>query len=102
MSPIATAVHLAHCYSAFLAVSQGQSWDWEAPFDLGVAAPIAVLDKAFALRAECMSRIQSTESDSVIEQGIDFLLMHDCYHVGQLAAFRLNTDPSWDPSSIYR
>ena len=101
MSPIQTATHLAHCYTAFLAEAAGEHWDWSKPFELGTSEPGEALNKMNSLRNEAIDVLKSTSDEAVITKAVDFLLMHDCYHVGQMAIFRMNTDPSWDPYSLY-
>lgn len=101
MSPRQTAIHLAQCYTAFITEANGEPWDWSKPFDLGTSEPSAVLSRVNTLRAEAIDLVRSTEIEEVLTKAADFILMHDCYHVGQMALFRMRTDPNWDPYSIY-
>ncbi len=101
MTPLESIRHLAHCYTAFMSEARGQAWDWRAPFDLGVTEPGDMLAKANEIRAQAVDLVKSSTDESIYEKAIDYILLHDAYHVGQMALFRMQTDPTWDPSSIY-
>jgi hypothetical protein len=42
----------------------------------------------------------ATEAN-VREDAMHYIVLHDCYHVGQLCLVRLADDPNWDAYSIY-
>ncbi|MCC6686573.1 MAG: DinB family protein [Fimbriimonadaceae bacterium] len=101
MTPLESIRHLAHCYTAFMSEARGQSWDWRAPFDLGVTEPEDILAKANELRAQAVDMVKSSTDETIYEKAINYILLHDAYHVGQMALFRMQTDPTWDPHSLY-
>lgn len=102
MSPRETVEHLAMCYEAFKTEATGGKWDWTAPFDLGITDPGALVSKMLALRDEAVELAKASDDPKVYEHVLDFLLSHDSYHVGQMAALRIAQDPSWPPYSIYQ
>lgn len=101
MTPLESIRHLAHCYTAFMSEARGQSWDWRAPFDLGVTEPEDILAKANELRAQAVDMVKSSTDETIYEKAINYILLHDAYHVGQMALFRMQTDPTLDPHSLY-
>jgi len=100
MSAREQAEHLCECYVAAAKLVDGVKHDWGT-----YAAPDRAWD---ALRQEMLilrdhaTRKVLAGSAEAFGQGAEFLVAHDCYHVGQLSAIRIAVDPAWDPYSIYR
>ncbi|MCU0317463.1 MAG: hypothetical protein MUC92_12820 [Fimbriimonadaceae bacterium] len=91
--------HLLECYEAFLAGSRGEKHEWgtySAPTD----NPAELLALLVSKRAEARAVIEATDSDEVLGLSGSYILLHDAYHVGQLATLRLHLG-GWDPYSIY-
>ncbi len=101
MSPRETAEHLANCYEACMVTAKGGTWDWAAPYSLGITEPDALLAKVKELREVARNFVAESDDPKVWHCGTDFLTLHDAYHVGQMCTFRLITEPEWDFYSIY-
>jgi hypothetical protein len=92
--------HLSEAYAAVISESKGEKYEW------GSYKPSS--ESLEDLMAEFRSlRTQAAETvfaqgETAYRLGSAFIVGHDYYHVGQLAAARISADPSWDPYSIYR
>lgn len=101
MSARETIQHLADCYSACLAVLDGNKYDFGS-FRFDVTQPEEQLAKMLEIRDEAVARISASDDEKAFHEGNAFIILHDCYHVGQLATVRLAINPEWDAYSIYR
>jgi hypothetical protein len=99
MTPMQTLVHVTECYVADRAAAEGKEHEWGSYQAAGSDLPSL-------LEAYRMERAKTVEELVVADEGrirvANWLIGHDYYHVGQLAAMRLATDPGWDTFSIYR
>jgi uncharacterized damage-inducible protein DinB len=99
-SPRETLEHLAECYQAFSTSITGGKHQW---------GSFSTEDKSWAnlervwadLRAKALDMIGGLTDPEHLKAASEFLVLHDAYHVGQLAAGRLQAEPGWDPYSIY-
>ncbi|MBS1705095.1 MAG: hypothetical protein JST40_04420 [Armatimonadetes bacterium] len=100
MTPAEQALHLAECYVAFCTEAQGGKHDWG-----GYVQPEAwASDPMGAISSErpkAVALALASESEDVQKLAMDFLTMHECYHVGQMCTIRLTLDETWSPYSIY-
>lgn len=100
MTPRETAVHLLECYEAFLVESEGKKHNW-GTFKPEQTTSEYLLEEMVSKRGRCMDiAIKSTDPE-VIKHASSFIIVHDAYHVGQLATLRLQLG-EWDPYSIYK
>jgi hypothetical protein len=99
MTPRETLVHVTECYVAGCATAEGKEHEWG-------SYQAASSDLPSLLEAYRTERAKAVEELVVADEGrirvANWLIGHDYYHVGQLAATRLATDPEWDTFSIYR
>jgi len=63
-----------------------------ADFDAAYAATMALRAEAVAL---------AMTSEEAAKASLDYVVIHDAYHVGQMALLRLEQEPGWDPYSLY-
>ncbi|MBX7131211.1 MAG: hypothetical protein K1X67_00895 [Fimbriimonadaceae bacterium] len=98
MSPAATAEHLCEVYTAFKTMAAGGDHEW-GNYSSGLTERTAVLDLMNKLREEAVAIALS--SDEYWKAAFEYIILHDTYHVGQMALNRMTADPSWDPYSIY-
>lgn len=98
MSPREIVNHLAECYTALKKHAAGQEHEW-GTFQLGLADFDAAYAAMMALRAEVTELALSSEDAA--QASIDYVVLHDAYHVGQIALLRLEQEPGWDPYSLY-
>ncbi len=94
-----TLVHMTECYVAGRASADGREHEWG-------SYQAAGSDLHSLLEAYRTERARAVEELMVDDEGrirvANWLIGHDYYHVGQMAATRLATDPEWDTFSIYR
>ena len=101
MSPRQTLVHLGECMEALLASMRGEqhSWGTFKPEDTSVEGLLKGFREARSIVREKVAAA-GDDSETLKHTG-DFIVLHDPYHVGQMASFRLTHTPGWDFYSIY-
>lgn len=100
MSPRETIVHLCDCACALKAMLKEGKYSWGS-YEARAADMPALVEEWKSLRAEALAEAFADGSDKALGEISDFIVLHDAYHVGQLAAYRLATDPAWDAYAIY-
>jgi uncharacterized damage-inducible protein DinB len=99
-SPRETLEHLTDCYVNTVKAAEGKQPEWGTFSAAGKTWN--ELQKCFeASRAEAVAKILAAPEDKVGELALNYVILHDAYHVGQLALIRIQTDPGWDAYSIY-
>ena len=100
MSPKEAVVHLTECYIAAQEHAQGKSHDWGSyiPSD---DDPNALLNEMRGHRSRAWADLLAKADEDSFKAASDYIVLHDAYHVGQLAALRLAITPDWDPYAIY-
>jgi uncharacterized damage-inducible protein DinB len=95
-----TIAHLAECAEAFLKSTRGESHDWGSytPPD---SSPAGLLTTLQGLRASARDLIAKSTDSAVLKAAVEYLCLHDAYHVGQICALRLSRDPDWNAYAIY-
>ena len=100
MSASETVVHLAECYVAARTHVAGGTHEWgsykaagETPEELGA--------NMRSERSKAWEAILGAEVGEAGKAATEYLILHDAYHVGQLATMRMGCDPEWDAYSIY-
>ncbi len=99
LSPHETAIHLADCYSAFLAFLDNRSYEWGS-FRPDEDSPEAAIQSMWNKRAEARAAI-TVGDERAARMATDFIILHDAYHVGQMVSNRRVIDPSFDYSKLY-
>ncbi|HEY3781816.1 MAG TPA: hypothetical protein VGL56_12085 [Fimbriimonadaceae bacterium] len=99
MSPREMLEHLSEAYEATIASSKGEEYEW---------GTFTVDDKSwdnlisvFWDRREKATEAVLVDDETKLKAGFDYIVAHDAYHVGQLAALRVGKEPGWDFYSIY-
>lgn len=100
MTPFEQVTHLTEAYVALEKMLAGAEHEWGSYTLEGKSWPEA-LETMKTQRATTSEKVLKGDDDA-IKKGTDFIVGHDYYHVGQLAAIRVAKDPAWDPMSIYR
>lgn len=101
MTPRETLEHFCECYTAFLASMKGEKHNW-GTYKLADHSTDALLEEFRKLRTQAVEGALSKGDEETLRHAHLFMTAHDAYHVGQLCLLRLQSDPSWDPYSIYR
>ncbi len=93
--------HLCEVYTAASEICRGEEHKW---------GEYSVDDKSWTnlkplyltLREQALKLLTESDDDQSLKRTSEFIIGHDYYHVGQLAALRIACDPEWNPYSIYR
>ena len=101
MTPKQTLTHLYEVYQAFLTEAAGGKHDWGT---YQVPAEVAENPQNFAWekRSEVRKLVEADPSEKNCHLAMDFIVLHDAYHVGQICAQRVANDPDFNPYSIYK
>ena len=100
MSPAEVVAHLTECYIAAQKELKGEPHEWGSyvPAD---DSPNALVAAMRAERKKACDAITAKSDEESVKAATQYIVLHDAYHVGQLATLRLSVDPSWDAYSIY-
>lgn len=102
MSPRETAHHLLECCYAAQAHLDGVQHQW---------GSLAMPDGTFTdlmgtyrnKRDEVVANLTKDENnEDALKTGTEYIVLHEAYHVGQMAQLRLEKTEGWDAYSIYR
>jgi hypothetical protein len=99
MSPRETVAHLIECCHAFNTQAQGVTYDWGS-FQVEDKSWSHLMD-VFRTKREESLRLAASDEDRIHKLASAFLVLHETYHVGQMALLRLHKTEGWDPYSIY-
>ena len=101
MTPKETLEHLCECYQAFITESQGGTHDWGS-FSIEDKSWENLWSQFTSTRERAVRTAKGSDETRVLRSAFSYMVAHDAYHVGQMAACRIDTDPSWDAYSIYQ
>lgn len=99
MSPVGIAEHLAECYEACLKHLRGEQHEWGS-YSIDDKSPENVMATMRAKRQEAASQLIAKGDEDALKTASDYMVLHDAYHVGQLAAIRMDIG-GWNPYSLY-
>ena len=100
MSPRETLAHLAECYHASLLAFEGKEHEW-GTYQIETADWDALSLKVFELRSRVVGHILANPNEKTAKAATDYVILHDAYHVGQMATLRIETDTEWNPYCLY-
>lgn len=100
MTPRETLAHLIECCHAFLTEADGTSYDWGS-FQTEDSSWNALAAMFAQKRQEVVDRV-ATGDDRAFKLASAYIVLHEPYHVGQLAQMRIHKMAGWDPYSIYK
>ncbi|MES1228276.1 MAG: hypothetical protein ABUL72_06355, partial [Armatimonadota bacterium] len=98
MTPREVVAHLADCYVAVTDEAAGKEHEWGATVVSDNASE--ALAQMIQLRHEAIAALGTMPLEKANSTASNFIVLHDAYHVGQLATLRLHLG-GWDPMSIY-
>lgn len=99
MTPLEMLEHMTEAYVACQKKCGGQEHEWGS-YTAPDRSREALLGTWKSERAKAAEAIQNAPAEHQW-MGIEFLALHDAYHVGQLCLLRIQAQPDWDPYSIY-
>ena len=100
MSASETVVHLTECYVAAQTQLSGGSHEWGS-YKAAEETPAELATKMRSERSKAWEAVLAADDDEAGKTATEYLVLHDAYHVGQLATLRMGFDPEWDAYSIY-
>ena len=100
MTPKEICVHLGDVYSAFVKMQAGEKHEWGS-FKLNDDTWPAAWLEVKSLRNSASAAAKNVEGDDGQKMVNAYILGHDYYHVGQICLARVQTEPDFDPYSIY-
>lgn len=100
MSPRQTMAHLYEVYEAVLVMAAGGKHDWGS-YEIPPHVAEQIEHRLWDHRDKAIEAIMAMPDDQAAHTAVDYILLHDAYHVGQLCAHRLATESGWSPYSIY-
>jgi hypothetical protein len=90
---------VSEAYTAVIATSKGEKYEWGS-FKPASDDWSGIVAETKTLREQA-TKIVLVEDEERLKMGADYIVMHDLYHVGQIATMRLNVTPDWDAYAIY-
>ncbi|MCW5944074.1 MAG: DinB family protein [Fimbriimonadaceae bacterium] len=100
MSPREVVIHCSECYAAGLASLRGESHEW-GTYSPVPGGPAELLAEMKRLRSALVDGALEAGTDAALKSIVDYVALHDAYHVGQLVTLRSQLDPAWNVYSIY-
>lgn len=100
MSPRETLVHLCECYHAYALQAKGQKHSWGTYSEPDQSSEYLRL-RCMELRNACIESGLAHESEEIRLECMDYVALHDSYHIGQIASLRIARQPDWNPYSLY-
>jgi uncharacterized damage-inducible protein DinB len=95
------AAHLCEVYTAAGKIAIGESHAW-GTYQPPASSWSELTDLLWSLRTKATDALLAADTDEALREASSYIVEHDNYHIGQLAATRIVVDPSWDPYSLYR
>lgn len=100
MSPRETAAHLIECCQALLVEADGATYDWGS-MQIEDQSWTNLMNTLTAKRKDVADKVAAGE-DRALKLASAFMVIHEPYHIGQMAQMRIQHTEGWDPYSIYR
>lgn len=101
MTFLQTLDHLSECCLALSRSVDGEAHAWGS-FRSEAEGLEGKMAEFWALREEGVAKALAEGSESALRHALDFIALHEAYHVGQLALLRSRLEPDWDFYAIYR
>ncbi|MBI1757509.1 MAG: hypothetical protein HY248_00540 [Fimbriimonas ginsengisoli] len=91
--------HLCECYRAALDVCRTGKHEWGS-FRIEETSWPKLISLWTQMREEAVAECLAGD-EGRLKVAVDYVMLHDEYHVGQMCLIRLQADPNWDSDSIY-
>ena len=101
LTPREVVEHLCEAYLAFIAEMEGQKHEWGS-FSISDKSKQNLVETFHEIRGRATTAACAGDDEKRLKSAYLYLTAHDTYHVWQLCLVHLNTNPDWDPYSIYR
>jgi hypothetical protein len=100
-SPREQLAHLWEVYQAVLTLAAGGKHPW-GEFEIPDSIKSNAYEECMRARQAACEKILELDEEQALKFGMDFIVEHDAYHVGQMCSMRLALDPEWNAYSIYQ
>ncbi|HRJ26383.1 MAG TPA: DinB family protein [Fimbriimonadaceae bacterium] len=100
LTPRETLEHLADCCIAIQRVSRGEKHEWHSTHSPDPSEE-GMMRHYESERAKALQVLADNPSPQLFDQAIDYMALHEAYHVGQMVQFRIHFEPEWNSYSIY-
>ncbi len=100
MSPREIAAHLCEVYQAFSTEAAGGKHEW-GNYDAGDRSTSIIIEKMFSMRKNVVDLALQSSDEATVKHAIDYIVLHDPYHVGQICLARIACNKEFNPYSIY-
>lgn len=100
MTPLEIVTHLTDCYVAAQAVCRGEKYEWGS-FVMPKVGTEEMIGVLMSERDKASTALLAIGDESAYKNLTQYIVLHDAYHVGQVAALRVARNPEWDPYSMY-
>lgn len=101
MSPREQIGHLSECYHAAMEMMAGREYAWGS-WTTSESTSTGLMAQWQQMRDHAVGEaLREDATPKARQSAIDYIVLHDAYHVGQLVLIRIETDPGFDPYSIY-
>ena len=100
MTPKRMIGHFCECYVAYDKLTKGEEHEWgtyTAP-DLPMNELVTHMK---GLRANAVALVEAGDGTKHLHEALEYIAVHDSYHIGQLALLRMQSEPEWNPYSLY-
>ena len=101
MTPAQMIAHLAECCVAAKEAIDGHPHEW-GTYDASGMTPAEVMTDWKTRRDAIVEVIKGIENETLLVEVLDFVPLHEAYHVGQMVLVQLALNPDWNAYSIYR
>ncbi len=95
-------IHICEVSYAFSMYADGEKYEW-GTYTIPFHEMRGLLDVYHQLRKDAESKYLSRIEDKhVTELWLDYIVLHESYHIGQICMLRRLLQPEWDYYSIYK
>lgn len=92
--------HLTSVYAAYIALLETGRVDWNR-YDPAGKSPGELVAELRDIRHYAVEQANGSEMPLIHRGALEYIVMHEMYHVGQLALIRSETEPQWDAEAIF-
>lgn len=101
MSLRITLIHLTEVYIAVQKQCRGEDHEWGS-YSPSSSAEELVMENMHEERKKAVDAILGLDDEEKAAHiALDYIILHDAYHVGQLCSLRLRIEPEWNMYVIY-
>jgi len=93
--------HISECAFVVIKMGRGEEHTF-GTFSSDHPEFSAMIQEMFALRKQVLDAAVSSGADQDITTAWNYIIEHEMYHIGQIAATRQALEPAWSSHSLYQ